>query len=183
MATAVAERFHYTPLQRPDSIRILELLPGPSKSPLRCRLIECMPEDGISYEALSYTWNGNVLDHPILLEDANSKGMLQITQNLHDALQAMRKPDQRLRLWADAVCIDQSNMQDKSCQVPQMGQIFRDAVRVVVWLGAGSDMSSKSVELISQIASGPGAPSFRDVIEPSHDDHRHLYKHFASLPW
>lgn len=153
MATTMAERYRYLPLQHSESIRILELLPGLSDSPLRCRLIEYKAGEGVSYEALSYTWNSNILDHAILVEDAVSPGVLPITKNLHDAFQALRKPDQACTLWADAVCIDQSDAKDKSNQVPRMGNIFHDADRVIVWLGSDSAGNSDTVNALLQVSS------------------------------
>lgn len=178
MATAVAERYRYTPLQHPDSLRILELLPGLSDSPLRCRLIECKAGNDVSYEALSYTWNSNVLDHTILVEDAVSPGVLRITKNLHDAFQALRKPDQACTLWADAVCIDQSDAKDKSNQVPRMGTIFQDADRVIVWLGSDSSVDLESI-LNRQIDALPVVYSTSSV-EPSLEVSA---RRFASIPW
>jgi hypothetical protein len=180
MAPATAKRYQYSALQHPDSIRILELLPGQSGSLLRCRLIELVAGDHVSYEALSYTWNGNVLDHALLIENSTSKSMVKITRNLHNALQALRKPDQPLRLWVDAVCIDQSDSVDKSCQVPRMGHIFRDAVRVIIWLGAESRENLKSVDALSRVASGSGTLSFEGAIKDLLD---HLVTHFTNLPW
>lgn len=176
MATVVVKQYRYTLLQHPHSIRILELLPEQSASPLRCRLIECKPGDDTSYDyqALSYTWNGNDFNRFIVIEDAAAQGILQITENLHDAFKALRKPDQPLRLWADAVCINQSDAREKSCQVPRMGQIFRDAARVIIWLGAGG---IEIVEALRQVvnASDTEAPVTRYF--------DHLVENFITLPW
>jgi hypothetical protein len=174
MATAAAVPYRYRPLRHPDAIRILELLPGPSSSPLRCRLIECKIGEVTFYEALSYTWNGNTLDHIVLVEDAAAQGILRITENLHDAFQALRKPDQPFRLWADAVCINQSDAQEKSCQVPRMGQIFRHAARVIIWLGAGS---LEIVEALRQVVNAS------DTEAPVNRSFDHLVDNFTTIPW
>jgi hypothetical protein len=41
----------------------------------------------------------------------------------------------RRTIWVDAICIDQSNPDERSQQVQLMGQIYRNAQRVLVWLG------------------------------------------------
>jgi hypothetical protein len=38
-------------------------------------------------------------------------------------------------LWVDAVCINQLDPVEKGHQVAQMGRIYENAERVVVWLG------------------------------------------------
>jgi hypothetical protein len=38
-------------------------------------------------------------------------------------------------LWIDALCIDQSNAMKRNHQVQQMGLIYSQAERVMVWLG------------------------------------------------
>ncbi|KAH8885438.1 hypothetical protein GQ53DRAFT_845458 [Thozetella sp. PMI_491] len=39
-------------------------------------------------------------------------------------------------LWADAVCINQQDAEEKSREIPRMTQIFRSAKEVVGWLGS-----------------------------------------------
>jgi hypothetical protein len=38
-------------------------------------------------------------------------------------------------LWADAICIDQGNVEERCFQVTLMGEIYSRAERVVLWLG------------------------------------------------
>ena len=46
-------------------------------------------------------------------------------------------------VWVDALCINQKNIQERNHQVPQIGQIYRNCLRVVVFLG--SDLAASSV--------------------------------------
>jgi hypothetical protein len=39
------------------------------------------------------------------------------------------------RLWIDAVCIDQGNLEERNQQVAQMRDIYTNAKSVIVWLG------------------------------------------------
>jgi hypothetical protein len=41
-------------------------------------------------------------------------------------------------LWADAICINQSDINERNTQVKLMGEIYRTATRVHVWLGLDS---------------------------------------------
>lgn len=64
-----------------------------------------------------------------------------MTRNLFEALQVFRLKDRPRDLWADAVCIDQENLSERSAQVQLMAQIFSGASRVLVWLGHGDYFS------------------------------------------
>ncbi|KAK4172109.1 heterokaryon incompatibility protein-domain-containing protein [Triangularia setosa] len=57
---------------------------------------------------------------------------------LHRALKTMRREDEHLRIWVDAVCIDQQNMDERSKHVRVMGEIYAGAETVRVWLGEDS---------------------------------------------
>jgi len=41
-------------------------------------------------------------------------------------------------MWIDAICIDQSNVEERGSQVQQMRRIFEEAAPTVIWLGDGS---------------------------------------------
>ncbi|EME49951.1 hypothetical protein DOTSEDRAFT_121719, partial [Dothistroma septosporum NZE10] len=58
-----------------------------------------------------------------------------IAQNLYESLRRLRNHISPLRLRVDAVCIDQSNTEERSAQVANMADIYADADRVLVWLG------------------------------------------------
>lgn len=85
-----------------------------------------------SYEAISYAWLSSTLCQSLYIGEA---GWVRITQSLYDALQLFRREDRERRLWADAVCIDPSNIDERSAQVSMMGRIFGGASRVLIWLG------------------------------------------------
>ena len=61
--------------------------------------------------------------------------ILRVTNNLHTALHHLRQHDQDRILWIDAICINQNNVRERSDQVSRIGDIFRYAKRVIVWLG------------------------------------------------
>jgi hypothetical protein len=44
-----------------------------------------------------------------------------------------------LRLWVDAVCINQADAQEQSRQVAMMAEIFSEAYRTIIWLGEDRD--------------------------------------------
>ena len=40
-----------------------------------------------------------------------------------------------LQIWADAVCINQNDLDERSSQVSMMGHIYKNAHQCQVWLG------------------------------------------------
>lgn len=60
---------------------------------------------------------------------------MEVGVNLHLALHQLRNETSSRVIWADAVCINQSDVEERSEQVALMGEIFRRAYQVVVWLG------------------------------------------------
>jgi hypothetical protein len=84
-----------------------------------------------TYDAISYVW-GDVQSTVAILCDGQS---LQITENLHWALQRLRLSDLPRVVWADAICIDQTNLKERSYQVSLMGRIYSGAKRVFACFG------------------------------------------------
>jgi hypothetical protein len=54
-------------------------------------------------------------------------------------------------LWIDAICIDQTNTEERGSQVQLMGEIYNKASQVYVWLGLEDDSSARGVALIQTI--------------------------------
>lgn len=157
MATA----YQYSKLP-PDSIRLLRLQPHRDpNAPIRCTLFDCpllQAHDQVTfspYEALSYVWGSTenpqsitVRDCPISYDDddgspatasAKKAGTLSVTRNLHEALVQLRDRFIDRVLWIDAICINQADLDERSCQVASMARIYAIASRVLVWLGPAAD--------------------------------------------
>lgn len=108
----------------------------------------------VAYRALSYSW-GDLHDTSHIklycpktktasTSEALSHVNYRITSNLETALRSLRFPDKGMTLWIDAVCINQSNPNEKTVQVGMMNLIYSSATDVIVWLGE-QDLYSKFV--------------------------------------
>ncbi|OCK92945.1 uncharacterized protein K441DRAFT_151300 [Cenococcum geophilum 1.58] len=87
------------------------------------------------YSALSYVWGSPDDTRTILLNEKE----VTIRANLEAALRSLRcEPEFRngLKLWADAICIDQANINERNHEVQHMGRIYGRADTVTVWLGS-----------------------------------------------
>lgn len=107
-------------------------------------LVEVDLSTNPSYEALSYTWaidsdiSGPVTGAPSRTVICNG-ATLDVFKNLHNALVQLQELGWTSEpIWIDAICINQRDDAEKGVQVNMMGDIFRAASRVVVWLGKSS---------------------------------------------
>ncbi|CZR65100.1 uncharacterized protein PAC_15000 [Phialocephala subalpina] len=89
------------------------------------------------YIALSYCWGDPTNTTEMRIGDV---GIL-ITENLNSALievlTLMRdRGEHNVRIWADAVCINQEDGQERSQQVRNMRQIYSKAIEVIAFVGS-----------------------------------------------
>ena len=140
----------YTPIKAWQT-RILELLPGSLGTNLEARLhVTYMTEDPgmvlrdseqlVEYSALSYYWGVPVYDHIINITDI----LYPVTETLFRALQRLRSTSAPRYFWIDALCIQQFDLAERSCQVANMLQIYKKAGSVIIWLGE-HDMDTRIV--------------------------------------
>ncbi|KAH9215261.1 heterokaryon incompatibility protein-domain-containing protein, partial [Leptodontidium sp. 2 PMI_412] len=131
------QRYQYTPLKPAgSSIRLLRIEHSPNSNyndPLTCSIFHSSINDTV-FEALSYVW-GDVKQTVNLSIDGFT---IPITHNLDTALRSLRPlqtEEEPWILWVDAICIDQTNVEERGQQVQLMWDIYSHAVAVTVWLG------------------------------------------------
>ncbi|KAF1829885.1 HET-domain-containing protein [Decorospora gaudefroyi] len=153
-----ADSYRYSSLDLAHGrqIRVLVLKFGNLDEPLRCELEHVNLQQTPVFEALSYTWADEKGDDSLcqIISAGDSGQTIAITTNCEAALRRLRRPDADRRLWVDAICIDQSNVLERNHQVKNMIAIFRGAVRVLVYLGQGSDVLSRLVEYMGDDTAG-----------------------------
>ncbi|KAM7189092.1 Heterokaryon incompatibility protein (HET) domain containing protein [Naviculisporaceae sp. PSN 640] len=105
-----------------------------SASPIICDLFPVGDKKRLPsprFDALSNVW-GDLNDTvPITVNGF----LFRITRNLDAALHRLRKQNDTLTLWVDAICINQADLVERSQQVKRMGQIYRQARHVYMWVG------------------------------------------------
>jgi hypothetical protein len=127
-------------------IRLLRLGPGEFGDPLSCELvpIDLGNTSNIpSYEPISYAWGEDAKTAQILCDEHE----LPITANLFQALLHFRQIDKARLLWADGICIDQADHNEKNHQVSLMGEVYSLGKRTLVWLG-NCDETHKVEEVV-----------------------------------
>lgn len=128
--------FPYRSLDERDSIRLLHLHPASSsQAEVKCSLIHTTLQFcGDIYEhyiAISYVW-GDPNDTRIIHVDDIP---VSITINLFSALRDLRHETRDLMIWADAICINQHDDEEKLQQIALMGEIYSMADHTVIYLG------------------------------------------------
>ncbi|KAI6083101.1 HET-domain-containing protein [Hypoxylon rubiginosum] len=117
--------------------------------------IHDVAEIKIEYSALSYTWGHPVIDD---FKDDLSYAVvcngqrMPIGLNLNGALQHVYvESDIAPSLfWIDALCINQSDLDERAKQVSLMTSIYSNAANVVVWLGKDDDDARDAHSLLSE---------------------------------
>ena len=145
-------------------IRICLIHPGAFEDPIKCSLRTVSLDDDPQYETLSYAWGAPVFDHTVLVDGA----ALNVTKNLQHALQYLRRqqrpfsedghessgnialktdvttsswdPEASRVLWADAICINQADKDERASQVNQMGDVYRHGIRLHIWIGTAEEI-------------------------------------------
>jgi ankyrin repeat protein len=156
--------YAYEPLDLEEcSFRLIRLLKG-DYGPIYCEVFRASlhsSEDTIGYEALSYTWGSSDKLYEI---ETNGK-KFPVARNLFQALGHLRLQHQDRILWIDAICIDQSNLDERGHQVRQMSSIYQRAEQVIVWLGQASsntDLFFHYMQCLEKEAVGHACTDWKD---------------------
>ena len=128
-------QYRYHPLPDRSSIRILILEQGEEKEPLSGTLEFVHADCAGSYEPISYVWGPPDLNHEIFITAEGAKRPIKLTSSLYEGLKRIRLRHSKRRVWADQICINQRNLIERRQQINFMNSIFRNAERVLVWLG------------------------------------------------
>lgn len=133
----------YKSLQHQE-IRILTLKPGSDSDLVECSLEHAFLDDNPRYYALSYAWGDPTITQKILVDGKT----LPVTVNLFAALENFRAPELHVRLWVDAICVNQCNLSERSQQVKLMRRVFSQARHTLVWLGIEENDSNTAMDLL-----------------------------------
>ena len=139
--------FPYQPLNPQKSeIRVITLHPGTQSSPIECSLhhIPNASKSRASYKALSYTWGAPEPTRILSLDGIQ----IEVRENLWQALYHVREEETTVRLWVDALCINQQDIPERNEQVSRMGTLYNQAKEVIVWLGPEKDGSDIAISFI-----------------------------------
>jgi hypothetical protein len=164
--------YKYRPLKENlNEIRILHLQPGERNDSVFVEISHEELNAGIGeYDALSWQWGSDRASEVIRIKHKDKDNTdpkiwtMKIMPNLMVALKHLRMEDQILRLWVDAICIeqieqgnnsptsidaDEQKNLEKSNQISIMTKIYGMAANVAVWLGGEEEDTAKAIGLVN----------------------------------
>jgi hypothetical protein len=141
----------YSPLDtNKRGIRVLTIdRQTPEGSLVACSLNTVSLDNQPNFTALSYCWGAPEPKGDILVNGV----AWRVTPNLAAALQHLRRTQdaQTTPIWIDALCINQSDLDERSAQVAMMMAIYAQAKCVHIWLGNEIGPSSAAMATLEEI--------------------------------
>ncbi|KAK8017308.1 hypothetical protein PG993_013634 [Apiospora rasikravindrae] len=123
------------PIRQQSEIRILRLQHGAFDDPIVCEV--CIKDLSFhpEYEAVSYTWADESGDATRSRTIQIGDKPYHVTVNCENALRRLRREFSYRKLWIDAICIDQDNLDERGHQVQLMPRIYSGAKAVQIYVG------------------------------------------------
>lgn len=148
----------YGPLKKGE-YRLLELKASPSENAeIVCELH--IFNESTKYEAVSYLRSFDEGVPIAMLTSGKRRSSKTVMPNLHAALKHLRLADRSRFLWVNALCIDHSNVNERSGHVHVLHKIFHRASKVCLWLGETDGSISGDTSTALSFADELLAPKF-----------------------
>ena len=127
-----------------NEIRLLALHPGTFHDNIKVSLYTAslFSVNLDPYKALSYVWGDQNITETITCNDFP----IEITTNLALALRYIRSESHPCTIWADAICINQADLDERNSQVPLMEHIYPKADEVIIWIGEADESTENVME-------------------------------------
>lgn len=144
--------YAYNPLPE-GRIRVLTLKPRDdgtcvgSLQTLRPHKSRLLPWMTPVYFALSYCWGAETATYPFTCDEQN----LPVRANLLAALKYLVDVIGDSPIWIDAICINQSDEEEKFGQLRMMPLIYGNAAKVWIWLGPETEDTVCAAENMRQV--------------------------------
>jgi hypothetical protein len=145
---------YYQPLAEGE-IRLLTIDPTSFSSPeIHISMSAAQLNETTEYIALSYVWGSETDRRDIKLNERS----MSVTANLYDALTCMRKRIAMAslgfpaKIWVDAICINQGDIDERNEQVTRMRDIYTQAQVVWAFVGVETEHDQEGFNLIKALA-------------------------------
>ncbi|OQV07259.1 hypothetical protein CLAIMM_11717 [Cladophialophora immunda] len=145
------QAYQYVPLDTvADETRIIVVEPNEDKeAPLLLHLAHCPLASDVVYHALSYTWG----DSKDSVQVTVNGELMHIRENLDRALRRVRPSSspRACAVWADAICINQSDVNEKNHQIPRIAAVYDRAAVVVCDVGEEDQYSELAQDFVKHL--------------------------------
>jgi hypothetical protein len=155
MLPQIGSMFTYIALPDPSKqFRLLSFQPSSTNTLIDCQLDVYDIADSLPYYAISYHYGDPSAVDTILVDGQET----QVNRNCWHALNQVRAQSRAGHFWVDSVCINQSDVKEKSLQVHRIAAIFSGADEVWACFGPASGDSDF---LLNKLSSFPAEdPAF-----------------------
>jgi hypothetical protein len=105
----------------------------------------------VEFEAISYAWGTAPFTETLGVHRSKPAMHFKISPTVDTMLRYLRLPKKKRTVWIDALCINQNDLSEKAAQVNFMGEIYRQAKGIVVWLGPPIDASHNVLQFFQEL--------------------------------
>jgi hypothetical protein len=123
---------------------------------LQCTLEHTSLLNPEPYSALSYRWGEPTNTKQIILNERPVK----VGANIEAALRQLQSHGYR-RIWADALCINQNDLEERDLQIRNMQLVYSKAQNVVAWIGNDEENIATAVNFLWKTESFRWLPTGR----------------------
>ncbi|CAH0058620.1 unnamed protein product [Clonostachys solani] len=156
--------------------------PHPEGSGISASLTTQSLDDPAEYFALSYVWESDQY-HPRSYGDGTRRAghllvdsvRLEVSRNLWFAIEQIRQDENTVRIWVDAVCINQTDLDEKAWQISLMSRIYQQASQTLIWLGEGSSLTQLAMDFLGDLT----RKKFHEEVKALEE---YCQKHFTATP-
>lgn len=141
-----SRNFSHKPLSSSENIRLLKIHAGDLNERVATTIYQIQLETAPPYEAISYTWGSESGMEEIACGSDSYR--IRVTKNCESVLRRLRRPDEDRLVWIDAICIDQTNIEERNAQVAIMGQIYKTASRIIIDIGETFPNANSALDCI-----------------------------------
>lgn len=157
-------RFEYGPIRFPKMIRLLLILPAVyDDEPLETIMFHADPKE-VPYQALSCVSNDR---KQTKLMHCNGRSLV-VSETVYSALTNIRNLGDRKifsTVWADAICINQSDMKEREAHLRLCKDIFSTAAVTIAHLGGTEKSRRKVFETVDMLHEACRNDDFRERLE------------------
>jgi hypothetical protein len=137
--------------QTSRSIRLLHIDPLAARStddeaPLSGSISVVSLSESPKFTALSYVWGNDPI--PFSKSFLCGEYEIPISQNAYKALVSLRWQVGHVKIWVDAICINQQHEKERNHQVTMMEEIYSSAETVYIWLGDGNSHTDQAIKCL-----------------------------------
>jgi hypothetical protein len=139
-------------------IRMLVINNAGDDGKLQCTLQYTSLVNPGPYSALSYRWGDPTNTKQITVDNSP----VEVGANLESALRQLQSHGYK-RIWADALCINQSDLEERGLQVRNMQQIYSKAQSVVAWIGNDEENIATAIVYLLETRGFEWLPAKRET--------------------